>query len=224
MMTSTFSLALVLAAGLSFQAGEPAEQTSEPEAMPPAHIHIKHVLETVNGPPDQVGYLTILEEEAQIARRHAELAAADPADLEAMKTHVHHVRHAVDPSTEEKGPGKGFGLLRSAKSVESKMKLAVASEGSTENIERHSTHVATSAGNVVRWAEAILAESEKVLAAETAEAAAPSTQRIAELTRFILEGHDADEDGQVSWQQGEGGIPQARQHAELMAKGEGLTF
>ena len=79
-------------------------------------------------------------------------------------------------------------------------------------IERLAPHVSTSAKNVVNWSKAILAESDKVLAAETAEAAAEPTKRIAELTQHILEGTDADEDGKIGWQAGEGGIAQAKAH------------
>ncbi|MGB5695809.1 MAG: hypothetical protein WBM46_09165 [Polyangiales bacterium] len=216
MATTSHLLAMLLLVLL--QTGETGEAPSSP-----AHVHIRHVLTAVNGPRGGVGFLTILEEEAQIARRHAELAASDLANLEAMQTHMKHVRHAIDPSTEEKGPGRGFGVLRAASSVETHILLAAKSEGKTDNIERHATHVATSARNVVTWSEAILAESEEVLKAETAEAAAPAVQKIAELTGFIVEGHDSDSDGQVSWQEGEGGVAQVRQHAELLAKGEGIA-
>jgi hypothetical protein len=218
-MSNSLQLIAVLAASLTM-----AQSGQTPDAPSPAHVHIGHVLAAVNGPPGGVGFLTILEEEAQIARRHAELAAGDLANLESMKTHVRHVRHAVDPSTEEKGPGKGFGVLRAARGVETHITLAAKSEGKTDNIERHATHVATSANNIVTWSEAILAESDEVLKAETAEAAAPAVRKIEELTRFIVEGHDADGDGQVGWQEGEGGLPQVRQHAELLAKGEGLSY
>lgn len=200
-----------------------ALQTSATEAPSPAHIHIGHVLESINGPPGNVGLLTILEDEARIAARHAELAASDPTNLEGMKTHVHHLRHAIDPSKESAGPGKGYGAMRAARGVATHIMLATVADGHTENIERHATHVATSARNVVSWCELVIAESDKVLAAETAEAAAPSVQRIQTLIGYMLDGTDADGDGQVSWQQGEGGIAQARQHAELLARGEGMT-
>lgn len=217
-MTASFVLSLSLLATAALQTGE--AQAPSPS---PAHIHIGHVLKSINGPPDNVGLMTILEDEARIAARHAELAASDLTNLEAMKTHIHHVRHAIDPSKEPAGPGKGYGALRAAKGVDTHIMLATTSDGHTENIERHATHVATSARNVASWCELVIAESDKVIAAETAEAAAPSVQRIQTLIRYMLEGTDADGDGQVSWQQGEGGIAQAKQHLELLARGEGIT-
>ena len=107
--------------------------------------------------------------------------------------------------------------------------------------------MSTSAGNVVGWSEAILTESEKVLkagasekaepaekaeaaepptaaeSAAAAEAAAAAAQKIAELTKQILEGTDANGDGRITWEAGEGGVAQAKQHVELLIKGEGGT-
>ena len=42
------------------------------------------------------------------------------------------------------------------------------------------------------------------------------------LTEQIAAGVDANNDGQVGWQTGEGGLRQAQTHMRLMMKGEGL--
>jgi hypothetical protein len=216
-MIASFTVFLAVVPAV-LQASEPAAQ----EGLKPAHTHVRHVASAINGTPGGVGLLEALRIEADIALQHAGLAAGDVTDLESMKRHVRHVRHAIDASTEENGPGKGFGVKRAADGVATHIRLAAKSDGSSENIERHSVHVATSAENVSRWCDAILAASEQVLAAETAEAAAAPAQRIAELARIILEGTDADGDGQVSWQQNEGGIAQARQHLSILLEAEGI--
>ena len=105
----------------------------------PAQFHIWHVSKSINGTPGNVGLLTALEEEAGIAAQHAALAIGDLTNLESIQRHVRHVRHAVDPSTESGGPGKGYGLLRAAKGVATHIKLAANSDGSSENIELHAT-------------------------------------------------------------------------------------
>lgn len=192
------------------------DTTTAPEAPTPAQIHIGHVMSAINGTPGSVGLLTILSEEADIAARHAGLAVADLSSLDSIQLHVRHVRHAVDPTTEAKGPGKGYGVLKAAEGVETHIHLAAHSSGTTEKIQLHATHVAASARDVVTWCKAILAESEKVSKATTAEQAAPSARRIEELTRFMLNGTDANGDGRVSWEPGEGGIAQVRQHMEIM--------
>jgi len=72
----------------------------------------------------------------------------------------------------------------------------------------------------VKWGQEVMQLSEKVLSASTADQAAPSVQQIQELTQHIVDGTDADGDGRVSWQAGEGGVAQARQHMGFMASGE----
>ena len=170
-----------------------------------------------------MGLLSILEAEAKIAAQHAKLAAADTESLESMQRHIRHVRHAVDPSAEPKGPGKGYGVSKAAKGVETHIMLATKSVGSSEGIEMHANHVATSARNVVAWCTTILAESEKVVNAESAKDAAAATRKIAELTQHVLEGVDANGDGRVSWQAREGGVAQAKQHGELVKKAAAST-
>jgi hypothetical protein len=206
------SCLLVLAGPI--QPGTPAEEPT------PAQIHIGHVMSAINGTPGGVGLLTILAEEADVASRHAELAVSDLSSLESIQLHVHHVRHAVDPSTEEKGPGKGYGVLKAAEGVVTHIQLAAHSSGATDKIQQHATHVAASAGNVVNWSKEILAESEKVSKATSAEEAAPAARKIEQLTKYILDGLDSNGDGRVSWEPGEGGIAQVRQHMELMTSGE----
>jgi len=70
------------------------------------------------------------------------------------------------------------------------------------------------------WGQEVMQLSEKVLSASTADQAAPSVQQIQELTQHIVDGTDANGDGRVSWQAGEGGVAQAKQHMDLMARGE----
>ena len=202
---------------LSFPVAASVAAASQQEPTP-AQVHIRHVVDAINGTPDRVGLLSILEEEAQIAAHHAKLAAADTESLESMQRHIRHVRHAVDPSTEPKGPGKGYGVSKAAKGVETHIMLATKSVGSSEGIEMHANHVATSARNVVAWCTTILTESEKVVNAESAKDASDATQKIAELTQHVLEGVDANGDGRVSWQAREGGVAQAKQHGELVKK------
>ena len=211
------AITLSLALAASFSA---ASSQQEPT---PAQVHIRHVVDTINGTPDRMGLLSILEAEAQIAARHAKLAAADTENLESMKLHIRHVRHAVDPSTEPKGPGKGYGVSKAAKGVATHIMLATKSVGSSEAVALHANHVATSARNVIAWSTTILAESEKVVSAELAEDAADATRKIAELAQHVLEGVDADGDGRVSWQAREGGVAQAKQHGGLVKKAAAST-
>jgi len=196
----------------------PRQESEAGSDMTPSQIHIGHVMTSMNGTPDRVGLIDALTTEAEIAAQHATLAASDLTDLDAMKRHTKHVRHALDPSTEEGGPGKGFGVIRAADGVSTHVKLAARSDGAADRTKTHAVHIATSADNVSMWSKAALAEAEKVLAAETAEAASESMTKIATLMEQLQSGTDANEDGKVSWESGEGGIAQARQHLEIMTQ------
>ena len=185
-----------------------------------SHRHMGHVTESWGDTPENVGLLTILEEEAQIAAQHAGLAAQDLSDLSSMQTHTRHVRHAIDAASESGGPGKGYGIVKAAQGVSRHISLASNAGDASDNVKRHAEHVKSSAENVVKWGQEVMQLSEQVLSASAADQAAPSVQQIQELTQHIVNGTDADGDGSVSWQAGEGGVAQAKQHMDLMARGE----
>jgi hypothetical protein len=184
------------------------------------HRHMGHLTESWGDTPDKVGLLTILEEEAQIAAQHAGLAARDLSDLSSMQTHTGHVRHAFEAASESVGPGKGYGVLKAAQGVSRHISLASNAGDASDNVKRHAEHVKSSAENVVKWGQEVMQLSEQVLSASAADQAAPLVQQIQELTQHIVNGTDANGDGRVSWQAGEGGVAQAKQHMDLMARGE----
>ena len=71
-----------------------------------AHNHIGHVMDQWRDTPEMAGFLPAAIAEAQIAARHASLAASDPSNLDSIKRHTAHVLHAVDPTQIENGPGQ----------------------------------------------------------------------------------------------------------------------
>ncbi len=182
-----------------------------------SHLHMGHVLESWKDTPGKVGLLPISEEEAKIAAQHAGFAAKKPGDLGWMQTHTRHVRHAIDPSTENGGPGKGYGVLKAAKGVIAHIGFAANADDASKNVKLHETHVSTSMKNVVNWAGHVLELSERVLAASSASEAAGPVREMRKLTTQIVEGA-----GNKTWKEGEGGVAQARQHMGFMAKGEGM--
>ncbi len=190
------------------------------QAEKESHSHMGHVTKSWGDTPDNVGLLTILEEEAQIAAQHAGLAARDLSDLSSMQTHTRHVRHAIDAASESGGPGKGYGSVKAAQGVSRHIGLASNAGDASDNVKLHAEHVKSSADNVVKWGQEIMQLSEKVLSASSADQAAPSVQQIQELTQHIVEGTDANGDGRVGWQTGEGGVAQAKQHMGFMESGE----
>ena len=167
------------------------------------------------------GLLPTAVAEAKIVAQHAALAMKSEGNLDAMKLHAGHVIHALDPSIEMKGPGLNFGVKRAAMGVAQHIGLAAKVEGASKNVMTHSAHVTASAGNVVTRADEMIAVAQQIRAATTAEAANARLAHFNMLAQQLYAGVDANQDGQVGWQTGEGGLQQAETHMQLMIKGEG---
>ena len=191
-------------------------------AQSAAHRHIGHVADRWGDTPDNVGLLVAARGEAEVAAQHAGLAA-EAGDLAGVQRHIVHVLHAIDPSTSERGPGMGYGLINAASGAARHIGMAGESDDASDAVRAHSTHVGTSAQNVAMWAEAIAAKAAEVAAATDHAAAAAMAAEIAAMTQTILDGTDADGDGNVSWGEGEGGLAQAETHLGLMKRAEGLN-
>ena len=186
------------------------------------HVHIGHVMDGFGNTPEGQGLLPTAIAEAEIAAQHAALAAGSTDNLEGMKRHAGHVLHAVDPGEADSGPGLGYGVKPAAAGVARHIELAAGTDGASGNITTHATHVATSANNTVQRADELIALAKQIQAATAVADAAAVAERLDALAAQLVAGHDADGDGRIGWQEGEGGLQQAEQHANLMKKGEGL--
>ena len=183
--------------------------------------HIGHVTTAFNGTPNGQGLLPTAMAEAKIAAQHAALAMKSEGNLDGMKLHAGHVIHAVDPTVEMKGPGLNYGVKRAAQGVAQHIGLAAKAPGASKNVMTHSNHVATSAGNVVKWSDEIVKTAQDVRSATDAKVAAGHVAHLNMLAQQLAAGVDADKNGQVGWQAGEGGLQMADMHMNLLLKGEG---
>ena len=214
MRAHPLTIALLMLAVAGFATAAAAQDS-------PAHAHMGHVADGFRGTPDGQGLLPTAVAEAEVAAMHAGLAARDLTNLGAMQTHTGHVQHAIDPSVVENGPGAGYGVKPAAAGAARHISMAADSEGASDNIRTHSTHVATSASNTVARADRILELAAQIQEAESAEAAAPLVEEMAGLASQLFAGLDANEDGRTGWQEGEGGLEQATAHMGFMKRGEG---
>lgn len=183
--------------------------------------HMGHVTTSFQGTPMMQGLLPTAVAEAKIAAQHAALAMKSEGNLDAMKLHAGHVLHAIDPSVEMKGPGLNYGVKRAATGAAQHIELAAKVAGASKNVMTHSAHVSASANNVVKRADEMVAVVKEIRSATTAAAAAPHLAHLNMLAQQLYAGVDANKDGQVGWQTGEGGLQQAETHMQLMLKGEG---
>lgn len=214
--TPTFLAAAAVAAAGFLHAGQAVAQ------QPPAHMHIAHVADGFRDTPEGRGLLTTAVEEARVVAQHAGLMAGSPGNLNGMKNHAGHVIHAIDPTAVTSGPGLGYGLKRAAEGAVSHIELAAAAQGASPAVGTHATHIATSTRNTLQRAEEILALAGQIQAAETAEAAAALAQQLKTLADQLLPGVDANGDGRIGWQEGEGGLDVVVQHVGLLKTAEGL--
>ena len=194
---------------------------SKVEAIP-AHLHLGHVMTNWRDTPGGVGFLIAAVTDARVAMIHAKLAGAEPGSLDAMKLHAGHVLNALDSSIEPKGPASGYGVKKAAAGALQHLEFAADAEGASANVKAHATHVTASLVDAIQWADQAIATAEKIRAATSAASAAPLVRDLILLTTHIVDGVDANNDGQIGWQTGEGGLAQAQAHMALMMKGEGL--
>ncbi|MEK9506307.1 hypothetical protein [Gaopeijia maritima] len=190
-----------------------------PAALAAQNPHVGHVATGFANTPDNMGLLPVAVAEAETAAQHAGLAARDLSNLDAMKTHIGHVQHAVDPSVVEAGPGMGYGVKQAATGVAQHIELAAGTDGVEAAVTTHAPHIAQSANNTVTRADRIMQLAAMVQDAESADAAAPMVEEIAQLATQLMEGVDADGDGRVGWQEGEGGLATAQQHLGFVMGG-----
>lgn len=192
------------------------------QADNPAHAHIGHVANGFRGTPEGQGLLPTAVAEAEVAHQHATLAGRDTGNLEGMQRHMAHVIHALDPSEVENGPGAGYGVVAAAGGSARHIELAAAAEGASDGVKTHATHVATAASHAMTMAEQAVELAGDIQDAEDAAEAAALLEELTALTDAIVNGMDANGDGRVGWQEGEGGLAQATTHLGLMMRGEGM--
>ena len=202
-------------------AGQRGEGAGRGEKPNPVHAHIGHVMTQWKEVPTNQGFLPVAIADTRVALTHAGYIQKSPDNLEAIKMHAGHVLNALDPTVEPKGPGS-FGVKRGAAGAAQHAQNAAKTEGASKGVQTHTEHVTASLENVSHWADQAIATAQKIRAATSASEAAPLiTELIAQLN-MISNGVDANKDGTIGWQTGEGGLAQAQQHMGLMMKGEGL--
>ena len=212
---------------VALSSGQVAGQRGGADAPPAppanaAHNHIGHVMTAWKDTPASQGFLPAAIADAKVAAVHAGYMQKSPDNLDSLKLHAGHVINALDPSIEAKGPGSGYGVKKAAAGASQHAQLAAKSEGASKGVQTHAGHVSASLANVDQWTDAAVATAQKIRAATSAAEAAPLVAELTVQINNISNGLDANKDGSIGWQAGEGGLAQANQHMMLMMKGEGL--
>lgn len=218
------ALGAVIVVTLAFNIGSLRAQEKPAPAAPAnvAHNHIGHVMTQWKDTPGTQGFLPAAIADAKVAAVHAGYMQKSSDNLDSIKLHAGHVINALDPSIEMKGPGSGYGVKRAAAGASQHVQFAAKTEGASKGVQTHAEHVTASLAGVTQWTDAAIATAQKIRAATSAAEAAPLVAELVAQTNSISNGVDANKDGSIGWQTGEGGLAQANQHMTLMMKGEGL--
>jgi hypothetical protein len=182
----------------------------------PAGVEIGYVVNTFKEAPLLQGLLPAALAEARIAIQHAGLAGRQPTNLEYMKTHAGHVINALDPTIVKMGPGQQYGVKKAADGVASHIELAAKAEGATPSITVHATHIAMAARNTIARADQVIEIAQKIMASSSATEAAALVAEMTSKAGELIAGADANADGRITWEKGEGGLQAADEHVKLM--------
>jgi len=203
-------------------AGRAAPAAAATVSVPPGPVgvHIGHVVNAFSDTPNGQGLLPTAMAEARIAIQHAGLAARNTSSLDAMKLHAGHVINALDPTVVATGPGLGYGVKKAATGVATHIELAAKAQGASPTVVSHSVHIATSARNTVQRADQIVALAKQIQAATSPSDAAALVSQMVSQCDQLMAGADANGDGRITWEAGEGGLQQVQQHVNLMLAAE----
>lgn len=190
-----------------------------PSATMSANPHVGHVLNSFNGTPNNQGLLAVTLAEARVVVQHAGLAARNPGSLESIKQHAAHVLHALEPAEGATGPGSGYGLKKAASQLAAHIELAAKAPGATPAVITHSVHIAAAAKNTAQRADQIAALAREIQSAKTAEEAVALMTKLSVLVGQLMPGVDANGDGRISWEAGEGGLQHVEQHLGFLTQG-----
>ena len=228
----------IMLALLVFGPGTPDAQ-GQPAPVNPVHVHIAHVMSSWNDTPGMKGLLPIAIEDANVVVEQMERADLE-GRINDFILYGGYVLNALDPGPETDAllktayarlpttylkieiPGSGYGVKRAVAGALQHVQLAAKSGGASENVKTHAAHVTASLENVANWTDQAAAIARKLLVVKDVGDGQPLVDELVGLAGQISTGHDANNDAQIGWQTGEGGLRQAHSHMRLMMKGEGL--
>lgn len=99
-----------------------------------AHVHVGHAITGWSETPGGHGLCDVALSEATTASEHAAFAAEGARDPAAVRLHLGHVLHAIDPTREASGPGSGYGALKALDGCIDHLGYAAAVPDASDNL------------------------------------------------------------------------------------------
>lgn len=184
--------------------------------------HFGHVATGFSSTPGGRGLSMTAAIEVNAAMMYANMAAGHPTDLEAMKTNVRNVLHALAPAAGSTGPGLGYGVKQAVDNVATHIDRAVQAPGSSQTMKKFGPQVALCAQAVSARAQAMVDLGNKILAAQTAADAAPMAEQLRAMGLALDTGNDANKSGRVDIDAVEPGMNQLEANVYSIFEGEQL--
>ena len=172
--------------------------------------------------PGNVGFLRLAEIEAASASEQADKALA-AEDLETMRTHLRKLLTALDPRTEASESVSRTGLIYATAAINANLSIAQQMEEASVNLRTQAGRAIVASDNVIEWSQGLADTTRAALQFQSLEPAREMMASARGSLNHIIYGKDANGDGKIGWQKGEGGLQQVREYVEYLAKGEGLT-
>jgi hypothetical protein len=182
----------------------------------PVGVEIGFIVNSAPDTPNKQALLALAMAEARTAAQHAQLASRQPTNVGYMKTHIDHVVNAVDPAIVGAGPGTGYGLKKAATGIIEHLEKAAAAREATGPQLAHAGHALASAQNVLERAQHIVELAERLQATSDPAVAAGIVSQVLSLADQLIAGADANGDGRITWEKGEGGLQQVDEHIKLL--------
>lgn len=152
--------------------------------------------------------------EARAAQQHAGLAA-NSTTLGGMRSHAEHTVNILRGSQDDfdgdgrpVNPGRGIGVYFFLDEINAALASAVAAPDATIDLEINAEVIRTCTQNVRLWADRVVELEGQIFEAEAMEDVSESVVESTLLMRAIMEGIDANENGQVEPFEGECGLDQ----------------
>lgn len=174
--------------------------------------------------PKADGLMDVVRREAAIADRHAVLAL-EAESLSALRTHLGHVQHALNPAAvpalEE--PGLGYGLIRAARDATAESYRAGVTAAPGSAIDAGAADLAAAFTTISTRGRDAAILAREAAQAPSLEAATASVEQLQRMTAALIDGLDRNGDGAVEMRFGEAGLAQASARFDETLRAAGLT-
>ncbi|MCE7860739.1 MAG: hypothetical protein DYG86_13255 [Chloroflexi bacterium CFX2] len=215
----------------------PSDDIVFSSAVPPGALtHIRHLLGSFGGTPDQTPLTTGLLQTSQLVHDAGEAMAAalEAGDEKTLRVNAEVMINLIvgnqsgdhkdwDKNGKVDDPGDGFGLLLNGgqsgyiEGTITHSELSASSGDATANIKIHAEHVIISGKNVEGWASQLRDVAKRILESAPGQISEADVRLAVTLADQIRNGIDLDGNETVDPVAGEGGAITAYEHAEYMA-------